>query len=533
MTDRAVFWSFVPLAVLLILALGVANLWLGEINQDEGWYLYAARMVREGRLPYLDFAFTQGPLMPLVYAAAVPWVERWGLAGGRAFTLLLGLLAIALAGWAAAWACPRPYRAAALTIMLVGVNVYQSCFFTVVKTYALTAVLLSASMVALGAATRGASRWGPWVSGVLAGLAAGIRTSAAAVAGVVLAALLVAAWRRRPRWDAPPSEGWPSRSAWIGFSLGLGCAWGAIYGPFILADPGAVAFGLFRYHMGRQAGGLLEAAVYKVGFVSRMVQAYFVPIALVALLMIERRGTSRPSVSHRFRASFVEGVLWVATAAVTLVHGAAPFPYDDYQTVVFPLWGAALASALARRGEDQAGAVCVGGVLLLCALAAFSSPRLQEWVVVRRDRIWWPVRSQTSLGSLREAARTVRALAGPDGLLLTQDTYLAVEAGLRVPRCMELGPFCYFPDLSDEEAAVRQVLNRTRLARILDTTPARVAALSEWSFAIRSPAVGRVPEEETAEWWRRVLQRYERVAEVPDFGHAATRLRILRLNPMP
>ena len=70
----------------LYVVLGAANLYFGDLNQDEGWYLYAARQVHEGELPYRDFAFTQGPMLPLVYSLAYPLVERWGVAGGRLFT---------------------------------------------------------------------------------------------------------------------------------------------------------------------------------------------------------------------------------------------------------------------------------------------------------------------------------------------------------------------------------------------------------------------------------------------------------------
>ncbi len=64
------------------LVLTAANLYYGELNQDEGWYLYAARMVSEGQMPYRDFAFTQGPVMALVYSAADPLVDIAGVAGG-------------------------------------------------------------------------------------------------------------------------------------------------------------------------------------------------------------------------------------------------------------------------------------------------------------------------------------------------------------------------------------------------------------------------------------------------------------------
>ena len=77
--------------------LGAASVWMGGLNQDEGWYLYAANLVAEGRVPYRDFFYTQGPLLPIVYSAFT-WVwGSWGLLGARVFTLLLGAASVLFA----------------------------------------------------------------------------------------------------------------------------------------------------------------------------------------------------------------------------------------------------------------------------------------------------------------------------------------------------------------------------------------------------------------------------------------------------
>ena len=58
-----VFWI---LAAVAFVVLGAASVWMGGLNQDEGWYLYAANLVAEGRMPYRDFFYTQGPMLPIV-----------------------------------------------------------------------------------------------------------------------------------------------------------------------------------------------------------------------------------------------------------------------------------------------------------------------------------------------------------------------------------------------------------------------------------------------------------------------------------
>ena len=65
-------WTIAILTALLLTGL---NLWFGDLNQDEGWYLYAARLVSEGKVPYRDFAYPQAPLMPYIYAVANPLVS--------------------------------------------------------------------------------------------------------------------------------------------------------------------------------------------------------------------------------------------------------------------------------------------------------------------------------------------------------------------------------------------------------------------------------------------------------------------------
>ena len=66
---------YVALAGFAFAILAFAAVWLGGLNQDEGWYLYAAQLVGEGKMLYRDFFYTQGPAMPIIYAPFA-WVWR-------------------------------------------------------------------------------------------------------------------------------------------------------------------------------------------------------------------------------------------------------------------------------------------------------------------------------------------------------------------------------------------------------------------------------------------------------------------------
>ncbi|MFH0954247.1 MAG: hypothetical protein V1873_07955, partial [Verrucomicrobiota bacterium] len=405
---------------------------------------------------------------------------------------------------------------------------YQSYFTTVVKTYSLCALFLVAGLAAVSFAGRRGGWVGCFFSGVFLALSAGTRISAGVAMPVVFVYLLL---ERKTLGDG----------RWFSFGLGGGLALVALSVPFLVAAPDGFGFAMFGYHSARSAGGLIPLLIYKAGFVSRFVQAYLVPVCLAMAAVLFRwcvrpvasAAPAEPASPARFNA-----LLWAVGLAVTLVHLSAPFPYEDYQVMVFPVFAAALAVAAASEISNSRSQIPDRWMLwlLLATFAAslassFSSPVNQNWMILGRDRIWWRVKEESSLRRLQKIGAWVREQMRPGDVLLTQDTYLAVEAGAPVPAGLEMGPFSYFPDLLRERAEKLHVLNREMLAELLNTTTAPLAAFSGYGLAIRSPDVMRIPPEEQDALWSIVLRRYEEVRTVPDFGQAHTALRLFKLKP--
>jgi len=529
--SRLMKWLW-ALSLAAALVLAAANIYFGELNQDEGWYLYAAKLVSQGKLPYLDFATTQGPVMPFVYAAAQPLVGLLGVAGGRLFTALLGFAAAFAAAWLAAClaggvARQRAGAAAFIAFTLIGVNVYQSYYTSVVKTYSLTSLLLALGFVALSGVDgrRGALKAA--LSGVLLALAAGTRASAVFALPAVFLVLLYRGFRQGSQRCVPFAAG----------GLIMLCA---LFVPFACLAPRGLWFALAEYHAGREVGGLLTHLAYKAGFVSRTVQAYFAAFVLLTFVVVFRiaggvgkKGRSGADVEDETGDKTGGGIgpaivaLWLGILAVSAVHFMAPFPYEDYQVIVYPLFAAALAVSLVSVLPSRFAVAAAVAVFVVAGLSSISSPINQNWFVGKRDRIWWPLKEVSPLRVLQRTAQRVGELGKPCELLLTQDPYLAVETGMNLPAGMELGQFCYFPDWSREKAESCHVLNREMFFELLETVEAPVAAFSGYGLAIRSPQVSQLAEEEQRELWEIVEERYEPCFEVEPFGQADTRLRVL------
>ena len=540
-------WSAVLLVLSLLFGIGLAaaNAVLGPLNQDEGLYLQCSRCVAHGLEPYRDFFFPQAPALLYFYALFQrvwfhPGSALGVLLSARLLTALLGLAASALAALAAFRIVRdspsddnasnlRAARLAALvTWLCTACSPAHSYFSTIVKTYALTDFFLALGMLLLVLMQR---RNGPlgrspfaFDAGIFLGLAAVTRLSFAFVLPPTCLCLWLAAPKDRRRAGF--------RDA-VFVAIGALLVIGVSLGRSLVLCPENLRAGL-SVHGARDIAGLFSWLSLRAGFLSRTFQAYPLLWCLAVLAIPFAR-----------RASFAgREVVWAmgtSVLAVTLLHFLTPFPYDDYQTPIMPIF-AIVVSALLARSLSQSSTQKPSSfllrpsyfLLLLSGILALSSPLLMDWVVLRQDRFWFEMKRRPDVLILRDAGRRVRALADalPEedparSYLLTQDAYLAAESGLAVPRGLELGPFTLCPDLPDDEARRLRALNPER-ARALLAGRYPLAATSGYTFAIAYPDGSRVDETLRQSLLDEIPLRYEPVETIPDFGQAHTPLTIWR-----
>ena len=466
------------------------------------------------------------PVLPLTYSLAQPLIQRWGFVAGRFFTAILALASALVAGALASELLPSWQRieAGLLTLILVLINVYQAYFFAVVKTYSLTAFFLLSGIYILAIALKRRSTLAALFSGAILVLAGGTRISA----GIALPIIFVYLVLQRHKFAS---------LLWLYFGLGSLLMACIVILPFAFIAPESFWFCIFKYHTVREAGTFYKMLVYKAGFLSRLLHAYFVPVALwfgIGLAKMffsakpdqpDAQDFSTPEVT------FIRRALWACLIGITLIHLSASFPYDDYQVFAYPLF-AIVVSVMAVRFVARARSFWLHWLLLVVFIlsigASVSSPINQNWVVKGRDRIWWKIKEKSPLKKLQEAGVLLKTMTRRGDLLLTQDPYLAVESGLFLPRGLEMGQFSYFPELSLEKAKKFHVLNRVLMERLLETCNAPVAALSGYAFAIQSPEIKLVSIDEQYLFRHIVLQHFRPVCEITDFGQAFTTLQILK-----
>ena len=486
---------FAYLSAAMLAVLAVFAVAAGSLNQDEGWYLYAAQLVGEGKALYRDFFFTQGPVMPVVYSFFSWTWKAFGLLGGRALTAVFGALSTLFAA-AFAWRIAREGSkavAAVVTSLVLGSNLYHVYFLSIPKTYALSALAVTAGFYLLTFSRGRCGAFFAFVSGVSLALAACTRTSLAVVPAVVFLFLV---------FDRT------SRGA-VAFAFAAGCAFAglAAYLPH-LADPrareGLVAAQF--YHAAR--GGFSPA--FAVGSISRLVR-WYLPVWILAGLSF-----AIPSCRADFRLRWLP-MAFASFAACALLQLCAPFPYDDYQTPIMPL--AAVCAAVAISSARAPVALLALGMTWA---STFGSPLIEDFFTAGHDRFWVVRKGSTDMAGLKEAARRIEALDPGGDMLLTQDLYLAIETRRHVPAGLEMGPFSYWG-----EAERAPGLGDAELKALLLSAPCRVAALSGYSFAITAPSCAETPIEKQLGFWDDVKSRYSLSSKMPLFGQHSTPLMIL------
>ena len=521
------------ITVVLAIVVAVLSLWWGSVNQDEGWYLYAAQMVREGRMPYRDFFFTQGPALPIVYSVLAPvWGAAsplHGLLGGRIVTFVLGLLATFVACALARRLVASERRSAAglAVFALLAGNIYHVYFTTLPKTYALGSLFLLGGFLLLAVGLGlGRAAAPPFFRRIAACLAAGLALAFASGTRISLILILPVAGcfllARFRTW----------RWAFLWFGIGGAVGLFVTYGVFALDQSSrAGLLAAQQYHAAR--GGF--DPFFAIGAISRLVRGYAALGAVLFAGFLANKGLNAPGALNGKEASDdlkVNGegaFMWMmglSFAVVFLLQMSAPFPYDDYQVPLMGMLTVLIVAWLFRRGGVPVR--LAGFAVLAAGMVSASSPMLQQWMVYGQDRFWSHPKERTELSKLRFMAEEINLLDPGGSMLLTQDLYLAVEAGRKVPEGLEMGPFSYFPDLPTNEARARHVMNTETLEKLLADAPANVAAFSGYAFAIAAPKCDEVPFERQKGFFRILKEKYEVADTEPNFGQNATTLLVLR-----
>jgi len=445
------------LVVALYLFHGATYVLAERPNQDEGWYLYAAKLVRQGQRPYLDFAYVQPPLMPYVYGLLGGWQS---LQAGRTISLLCGALAVLLVGLGARRAGPLG--------MLVGAALLAFCPFvlsqqSIVKAYALANVGLAGGL-ALAVWAKG-RRGYLAAAGACFALAALTRNSAApAVAGYLLWLALTAAGRTALL---------PAGAATAGV-LALG------YAPFVLVNPGEVKYHLLEHHAANLPAFDPLVSVLTATVVLQLMIRACEPLTVALLGGLGGLALQPAAEAGSLKAEL--GLGGLLTLLLFAGHFVSGHPYQEYQVLALPtacltaglVWGE-LERLVVDRNLLRSLALALAALAPLLALGPSKADLMGNQPGPDGRRAAAGVHAP-----LRQVAQLVEQHSQPDDELFTFQTDLAIESGRRLCDGLTLASFSFS---GEPDAPAHHLVNAASITATFEAADPAVIVLSPGDLA--------------------------------------------------
>jgi hypothetical protein len=459
-------------------------------NGDEGIYLYASRLVMEGKLLYRDTFFHQFPFLPYFYGAVLEPLGG-GLYLGRLLSLVLSvsafllLLPVARAvagnGGAAAYA------------LLSGLNFWAISNLVRVKHYALTAFLLSLGTFFLLAYT---GRTRIRIVGTLLAFALAACTRISTLPVLILAwVYLLRGKRKLPR------------AAWIthvSFACGLALIFSyAMFVPFVRFIYGTFGFALSNY----ERRGLYRYFTWQLRVFRGLVIFRIPSMAIILLLRLRQIA---PHWRDRIRSAWSapSPAAFLAAVSVTLfiVHFYVGHVHEDYHVNYLGLVAVLAAQAFRKLAEEARRRNRVLAFsylsLFLAALTIFTGVR---YGFLKKDAFQIP----STLPAYYAQADVLARRTSPRGAeILGLTPIVPYLAHRELAHGMEYGVDTYRPDVSDAEARAGNFMNAAQAERLIVS---RRAQAVEEKFLLRylreSDSAGAVPAA-IREWYEKEMGYY-------------------------
>jgi|GEM_PF-2004204 len=373
--------------VVVHLVLGLWFLERGLFNEDEGWYLYAARQVDAGLMPVRDFVFYQGPVYPRVMAGLLD-AGQGMIISARWLSWFMLTLALGVTVLAGARSSGPRGGLLALTVMATQPLLISTAVLA--KPYALCLLLLSGGLLLLAAR----DRLRVFMGFVLLGVSVGARLTLA----VPFAVLVVSHLRGR------------GVSALLGAGLGLTLS----MSPLVGVPVDDLYSQLIGAHVGHQPTLVQRGAWFgwQIGL-----------LAFWLLALLPGRPSSIPG-------------LRLAAGLGVMIHAWPGALHVEHTMVLAPLFAVAFA--------DRWGTSWSARQLVMAGVAMVVS------VVVGAQFVHLDTQTRT-MQQVTDLGRWVADRTTEDRPLFTPHLGIAVEADRDVVRGFEMGRFAVGKlDLSGE-----------------------------------------------------------------------------------
>lgn len=466
----------------------------GHLYLDGGYYVSAGNGVVQGKLPYRDFFFPQGPIYPYFYGV-IELITGSSVQSARFISLILSILIFFIL--VRMLLKHGSYDAASIGAILLSFNSFLAYNLVVEKLNALAGLLLlSGAYFFLKKPYRKNETFA-----LLFFALAVITRYTLLPAGLIVGVWLI--WKYRDRYLIIP----------VSVSLLLVFSISAV---FLIKCPEPFLYGIIGVHISAAPGSSYHFGLLtKLGALSQLIEQ--IPLIII-LTLIPGIIISERSIRARLLPNIRENVLWVALIFVTFAHLSANWFHASYQIVILPLWILLLSLVWNRllvfSGLNFMKKSIIVTLIVGSILTVFAQGRSFMW------------REKGAIASpfLENVSEVINSLTSPDSIILTDQPLIAFQSDRRLVHGFEGAPFTYTPFWNTTHCQKFSTVNNEMLKQIISSKKPDLLVLTEKSFQIASPGFVVLTKKQTKPIWDIIKSNYKQVKSIEQFGGTADQL---------
>jgi hypothetical protein len=445
----------------LYVAFSFIYLIFGQANADEGWYLYASKLVFQGNVPYRDFAYTQTPLLPYVYG--LPQLLSPSLYLGRATSMLFSFTTFLISVSIAHRYAGR--MGAGVTALLLCSFTQGIYFLTIVKTYSLLCLFFALTLLVL--TSRISDKWKYPLAVTFSFFAAMVRLSAVVFMVAIVVYSLWATLRRPTRFVSV-----------LALCIALACGVLA----FLLPDPDAAKWDLLTYHAIPWGHTSLHYKLNRIVFfrIPDFWDEFDVHVILLFSLFFVaiRDGEIRARIWPCLRHNSALIIVGIGLILFLVVHLGAGSWYTEYcvpaVTSFLPLV-AILFAKLYPLQKTFASRIVLECMLVACLVSPFGGHNVQHVDISG---------GSTPVGKIREVSNFISRHSGAsDKAFALEALWAAVESDRAVLPGMTMAQFSY-QNVSRNDAERYKIVNGEIVREYLSNRLAKIIILTDGDWLL-------------------------------------------------
>jgi len=467
-------------------------LFAGSIHLDEGAYLYAARAVYKGTLPYRDFFFLQPPLHPYIYGIFQKIAP--GLLVGRLTSIVCGIISVILL-CKLARKLTSSDTAVILFLALITMTPFQIYFFSITRLYSLTMLFISLGCYFLF------SEKSPSTFSLTIGLIA--FSAALGTRLTVLPLFFYGVIYTMIRGKKAVARFIPVFCAVL-FLI-------AIYTPFVLtAGRDRLWFNLLGMNLSLHSNNIEANLIQKARATAQLIRFYFpawillIPISVSFIKQIKEQSI----ITWIKRIFSSEGSLWCLTLGMLLVHSSAKLYQVSYQTIVMPLLLLMVAIVWSRKydqwnAQAQRYSRMFVTVIFFISILAYGRTSISI------------AEGKPSMLALWEQAEFIRQNTEETDMIFSADSALvATEADRDVLTGMAGSDL--FSGWTTEKCRHFNVLNFEIMEEYIENQSSKLLVYGDMSFGLSLPYLEPIPELQKKQFLNRIKTNFKVAHSFPN-----------------